>query len=133
MPQNISISHIAAIVAVSGFAGMACFQILLALGLPLGMAAWGGRYRILPKGLRWASLGAVGIFIFGALCVLEKAQVVSVLNWADGAAVVVWVLAVFFSLNVLGNIFSKSKYERYIMTPVALILSLMCFIVAIGI
>ena len=62
---------IAAWVAVSGFGAMGFFQLMLALGMPWGKAAWGGKHRILPMSLRTASLISMGIFIFGGLCVLE--------------------------------------------------------------
>ena len=39
---------IAAGIAAVGFAGMTVFQLLLALGAPIGHMAWGGKYKKLP-------------------------------------------------------------------------------------
>lgn len=39
------------------------FQILLALGLPLGRAAWGGYHETLPAVLRVGSLVSAGLYI----------------------------------------------------------------------
>ena len=46
---------LAASIAAAIFAGLMLFQILLALGYPLGEAAWGGYYTELPAGMRIAS------------------------------------------------------------------------------
>jgi hypothetical protein len=43
-------TQIEAIAATIGFVGLICFQVLLALGLPLRRGAWGGRYETLPTG-----------------------------------------------------------------------------------
>src|SRR6185369_13186591 len=53
------------------------FQLLLAAGLPLGRAAWRGKYRVLPTGLRWASLAAAGVLGVAAWVVLARAGVVA--------------------------------------------------------
>ena len=75
--MNTMITQIAAIVAAIGFFGLLCFQILLALGFPLGKAAWGGKYKKLPPGFRIASLFSAGIMVFASIFVLEKAAMFS--------------------------------------------------------
>lgn len=52
----------AAAVAAAGFAGIAGFEVALALGAPLGRAAWGGTHVYLPTGLRIASGAAALIW-----------------------------------------------------------------------
>ena len=94
------------------FALMSIFQLLLALGLPLGKAAYGGKYEKLPTNLRIASLIVVGIFVLLTV-------------------IVIWILAGYSSLNVLMNAVSKSKWEKRIMTPLSLIIAICCFIIAI--
>jgi hypothetical protein len=65
--------RIAAIVAV-GFLGMSAFQAALALGAPLGHAAWGGAYDgQLPMGLRIVSGVAGGVCVLAALIMLGRA------------------------------------------------------------
>ncbi len=53
------------------------FQLLLAVGFPLGQAAWRGQYRILPAHLRWASLATVGVLGLAAWVVLARADFVA--------------------------------------------------------
>ena len=65
-------------IAVSLFLGMMIFQLLLAVGLPLGNMAWGGNHRILPLKLRISSLLSAGLFILAAVVFLQKAKIISV-------------------------------------------------------
>jgi hypothetical protein len=119
-------TKIAAIVSIVVLALLMCFQVFLALGLPLGKAAWGGEHRILPVNLRWSSLAAVFILGLASWMVLARAGLVP--PGADLLAIkiVTWVFAGYFTLNVVMNLLSKSPLEKLIMTPAAVILAL-CF------
>lgn len=107
--------------------GLAVFQLLLALGLPLGKAAWGGKHRILPSGLRLGSLAAVGILAAAAWVLLARAGLASPGSEVLVVRIAVWVLAVYFGLNVGMNLVSKSPMERAIMTPVSALL-VVCYV-----
>jgi len=122
---------IAAIIAVVIFAVISVFQLLLALGLPLGKLAYGGKYEKLPTNMRIMSLVAIGIFALGSISVLERAGIITIFNNPIFVLVVVWVIAVYLAFNTLLNAISKSKQEELIMTPLSLILTICCFIVAI--
>ena len=122
---------IAAIVAAVGFFGLMCFQILLAMGLPLGQAAWGGKYKILPTGFRIASLFSALIFVFVSILVLEKAQVILLLNSTAVVTYGTWIFTGFLAINTINNFISKSNLEKRIMTPISFVLCLLCLIVAI--
>ena len=81
----------AAAAAATGFSLLAAFQVLLALGAPLGHAAWGGAQERLPSGLRIASAFAAVVFVVAALIVLGRAGYrmspvpLSVARWHLGA------------------------------------------------
>jgi hypothetical protein len=107
-----------------------CFQLLLAAGLPLGHYAWGGAHRILPRSLRIGSVVATFIYLAAAVGILAAAGVVD-LGASTVPRVVIWVLAAFFGIGVLMNAISRSKKER-LMAFVALALSALCAIVALG-
>ncbi|MFC1917040.1 hypothetical protein ACFLXH_00100 [Chloroflexota bacterium] len=125
------VTQIAALVAVIGFFGLMCFQILLALGFPFGKAAWGGKYKKLPPGFRIASLFTAGIFVFTSILVLEKANILSVLYSPKVVTFGIWIFTAFLGLNTISNFISRSKLEKRIMTPVSLTLGLLCLTVAI--
>ena len=123
--------RIVAMVAAVGFLVIAAFQVALALGAPLGRAAWGGAYDgQLPMGLRIASAVAVGVWLLSALIVLGRAgyRVVPlpywVLRWGT------WVLVGLLFVGALLNIASSSGWERFGWGPVALILGVLCLLVA---
>lgn len=122
----------AAVAAAVGFLVIAAFQLALALGAPLGRAAWGGTHVRLPTGLRIASAFAVGVWVLAALIVLGRAGFrVSPLppafvRWGT------WILVGVSVLGALMNFASRSSWERFIWGPAALILAVLCLVVAQG-
>jgi hypothetical protein len=123
-------SQVAAVLAALILAGLSCFQLLLAAGLPLGHYAWGGAHQILPRSLRIGSVVATFIYLAVAMGILEAATVID-LGVSEFPRVAVWVLAAFFGIGVVMNAISRSKKERR-MAFVALALSALCAIVALG-
>ncbi len=130
---NIQVAEVAAWITVFIFSGLALFQLLLALGAPFGNLAWGGKYRILPIGLRIGSLISVIIFIIAGISVTEKAGIINILNQPDVITILLWFFVVLFGLSTIGNIMSKSKWEKRIMTPIAFSIFVLCLIIANGI
>jgi len=126
------IASMAAWIACVELIGLACFQLLLVCGAPLGHLAWGGGHTRLPAGLRVASLGSVVICLMGAVCVLERAGVVIFFDRPGVVRGIVWALTVLFGLSIVGNLASKSAWEKRVMTPVAATLTLACLIVSIA-
>jgi hypothetical protein len=122
---------IAAIIAVVLFTGMNLFQLLLALGLPFGRLAYGGKYEKLPSKMKIISLIGIVIFIFASLSVLERAEIITIFNNPMFVTVFVWIIAVYLAFITLMNAISKSKWEKLIMTPISLTLAICCFIVVI--
>lgn len=122
----------AAVAAATGFLVIASFQVALALGAPLGRAAWGGTYTQLPMELRIASAFAVGVWVLAALIVLGR---VGFQTSPLPPAVVrlgTWVLVGVTVLGALVNLASPSSWERFLWGPVALVLAVLCLIVARG-
>ena len=110
---------------------MSIFQFLLVIGLPLGHLAYGGKNKELSANLRIMSLVAIGIFIFGSLVVVDRVKLLIIFNNPMISLVVIWILAIYFSLGVFMNLMSKSKWEKRIMTPIALVIAICCYLVAI--
>ena len=116
--------------AATGFLAMAGFQAALALGAPLGHAAWGGADSVLPAELRTASAAAAAILVFAALMVLRRAGYripnvsLRLSRWGT------WLLGGAMGLSALANFASSSTWERVLMGPVALLLGLLCVAVA---
>ncbi|MFF5179221.1 hypothetical protein ACFY2Q_14475 [Micromonospora sp. NPDC000316] len=126
-------AQVAAVAAAAGMAGIALFQLGIALGAPLGQAAWGGAHAgKLPTGLRIASGVAVLVWTCAALVVLRRgglglhATPEAVARWG------VWILFGLLLLGALMNAASSSAWERYLWAPYALIVSGLCFLAAVG-
>ena len=121
----------AAAVAVVLLAGITLFQAALALGAPLGTAAWGGRHAgVLPKRLRVAS-GAAAVVIYPAVILLVLASAGLIAGeWIPGVGKTsMWILAGLFTSGALANFASRSKAER-LWGPVCLGLAACCGIIA---
>jgi hypothetical protein len=63
---------------------------------------------------------------------LGKAGLVAPLGGAAFTTVAAWVLAGYFALGVAMNAISRSKPERFAMTPVALLLAVLYLVIALG-
>lgn len=120
----------AAIVAAALLAALAVFQAALAGGAPLGRFAWGGQHRVLPTGLRIGSAIAILIYLAIALVLLERAEVTSMFDADDAIAVLTWVIVAFFTLGIVMNGISRSRPERFTMTPLVIALAILSLMVA---
>lgn len=100
--------------------------ILLALGLPYGEFAMGGKYKVMPKNMRIVCGISVAIQIMAILSLLQTGNVISTGLPQGVARALCYFFAVFVTLNTLANAISRSKKERYVMTPVSIIAAV-CF------
>ena len=111
--------------------GLGVFQLLLAAGAPFGQFAWGGDHRVLPVQLRVGSIVSTVLYVAFAVVALDRAGLVSVLP-DQAAQVGVWVIAGVFLLGTIPNLISRSVPERYVMTPLTLLLSALSVVIGLG-
>lgn len=122
----------AAAIAVCVLLGaLAVFQVLLVCRFPLGRFAWGGQHEVLPMRLRVGSVSAIVVYVVIGWVVLARA---GLLGGGHGVVrMATWVIAGYFLLGAAGNLASRSRSERFVMTPVALVLcSLTATVAALG-
>ncbi|MCW5718931.1 MAG: hypothetical protein KIS68_13975 [Bauldia sp.] len=120
---------VAAIAATIVLAALAVFQLALALGAPIGRFAWGGGHERLPTRLRVGSAVSIVLYAIFAAILLDRAGVIDVIP--DGASrVAAWVLTGYFALGIAMNAISRSRSERFVMTPIVAILAALSAIVA---
>ena len=120
----------AAVAAAVGFAALAAFQLALAAGTPWGHAAWGGARAELTGPERTGSAVGAAVWAGAVLIVLGRAGL-----WrAPGPARLyrwgTWFLAAVSALAVLPNVASQSRWENAIVAPLALLLAILCTVVA---
>ncbi len=121
-----------AILAAVLFSVIAFMTLLVACGLPLGEFTMGGQHKILPPKFRIMAGISFIIQLFAIIIVLQAGE--HILLWFSSG--VTKGLCIFFaaylSLNTIMNILSKSKKERYTMTPLALIAAICFWITALS-
>ena len=120
----------AALAASVGFLAIAAFQAALALGAPLGRAAWGGTQTDLPVGLQIASGVAIAVWLFAAAIVLGRVGIEIVPLPSNVLRRGVWVLVVILAIGALMNFASPSPWERFLWGPVGVILSVLTLSIA---
>jgi hypothetical protein len=129
--RNKAIAKKAAIAATVGFAGLAVFQLLIAAGVPLGEAAWGGSTDgQVSTGLRVGSAVSIVVYTVSAGLILRCAGFR--VPWLSAAVARIgsWVLGVLLTLGAVANFLSQSPWERFLFGPVTLVLAGLCFVVA---
>lgn len=128
--ERLQIGQIAAALAATGFVALGVFQLALALGAPFGHAAWGGAAADLTSGQRIGSAVSVVIYATAAAVVLAR---VGLSNWPRTPGLLKWtpwVLAVLFAISAVANFASQSQWENYLLGPGAVVLAVLCVIVA---
>lgn len=111
---------------------LAVFQLALAAGAPLGRFAWGGQSTVLPTRLRVGSVVSIVIYALIAAVLLERAGLIRLFGAAGFVQVAAWIVFAYFALGILVNAISRSKPERYTMTPVTIVLAGLSLLVALG-
>ncbi|WP_077596721.1 hypothetical protein [Oceanobacillus kimchii] len=114
-----------AFIVVILFLVVALFQILLVIGCPLGEFALGGMYKVLPMKLRFIS--GINALVLLVMCGVFAAytglwSVSSSINFHMMASIITG----FLVLNTIANLFSRSKKEKYVMTPLSGVMFLFC-------
>ncbi len=122
--------YIASIIAAILLFSVAVFQVLLALGYPFGEFAMGGYHKVLPKKLRVVSVMNALILLFMGFVVLQHTNVVNGLELLS-TNTVVWVITIFLGFNTITNLISRSKKERFMMTPLSGLIFLLCLFIAL--
>lgn len=127
-----TLHQLAAIVACAVLAGLTVFQAALIAGAPIGRMAWGGQHDVLPAKLRIGSAVSIALYVLFAYAALAKAGLAPPLVNETFTSVSSWVLTAYFALGVVMNGISRSKPERLIMTPTALLLAALYLVLSLS-
>ena len=108
------------------FGVIAIMTVLVACGLPLGEFTMGGQHKILPKKFRVMAVISVAIQIFAMIIILQAGGFISLWLSFKITKYICFFFAVYLFLNTIMNMISKSRKEKYVMTPLSLIAAI-CF------
>lgn len=101
-------------------------SVLLICGLPLGELTMGGQYKVYPGKLRIVLVVQLILQVFFVITILQAGGFMPLWFSYKSTKIVCIVMAVYLSLNVILNFISKSKKEKYVITPLSLMTAI-CF------
>ena len=113
------------------FGVIAIMTVLVACGLPLGEFTMGGQHKILPKKFRVMAVISVAIQIFAMIIILQAGGFISLWLSFKVTKYICFFFAAYLFLNTIMNLISKSRKEKYVMTPISLIAGICFWITAL--
>ena len=108
------------------FGVIAIMTVFVACGLPLGEFTMGGQHKILPKKFRVMAVISVAIQIFAMIIILQAAGFIPLWLSFKVTKYICFFFAAYLFLNTIMNMISKSRKEKYVMTPLSFIAGI-CF------
>lgn len=124
---------IPAMLAAVLFSIIALMTALAVLGLPLGEFTMGGQHRVLPAKFRIMGAFSFVVQIFIIIILLQAGGFMGLWFSLNVTKIICFIFAVYLSLNTLMNAVSKSKKEKYVMTPLSAVTSICFWITALSI
>ncbi len=106
-------------------------SILLLCGLPLGELTMGGQYRVFPKKLKMLLVTQLVLQIFFVIIILQMGGYIPLWFSYNVTQIICIIMAVYLSLNTVVNFISKSKKEKYIITPLSFVTAICFWITAL--
>lgn len=120
---------LATIFSVSILGFLSLFQAALAFGAPLGHFAWGGQHRVLSRKLRIGSTLSIFTYFCIGIVLLSKSGLYQLIPQGAFLDTLTWAIFVYFVIGIFLNAISRSKFERYTMTPTVTALAVCTFII----
>ena len=107
-------------------------SIALILGAPLGAFTLGGRFKVFPPKLRLVLATQMLMQLFFAAILLQLDGHMAPWFSHQVTKVIGIVLAAYLTLNSFANLASKSKQEKYVMTPLSVVTAICYWINALA-
>ena len=106
------------------------FHALVLTGVIPYAIVWAGKINTAAE-MRKLEVGSILVNAFAIFILVLKADYVKHSVPVKILNAIIWLLAVLFSLNTIGNLFAKSGFELYFFTPLTFILSVLCLRIVI--
>ncbi|WP_223868996.1 hypothetical protein [Paenibacillus sp. UASWS1643] len=108
------------------------FQVALAVGVPWGECAMGGKFPgKYPVSMRYACIVQIAILAIMGIVVLSKAGLLWP-QWSVFAETAIWFIVGYLVLGTILNLITRSVWERRIWAPVTLLMLITSVIIAIS-
>lgn len=105
------------------------FQFLLLLGIIPYEYTWGGKLKSIEEMYVFVSIASLLNLIF-LLTILQTANLISWNIPKTAIKISLWFMVAVFALNTVGNLFAETNLEKFIATPITLLLSILCYKIA---
>lgn len=102
------------------------FQFLLLLGIIPYEYTWGGKLKSIEEMYVFVSISILLNLIF-LLTILQTANLISWNIPKTAIKISLWFMVAIFALNTIGNLFAETNLEKFIATPITLLLSVLCY------
>ena len=119
------------IIGAGSFSIVIILSFLIICGLPLGELTKGGQYKVFPHKLRIVLIIQIILQIFFVLIILQMGEFIPLFFSHNVTKIIGIVMAVYLSFNTVMNLISKSKKEKYIMTPLSFVTAICFWITAL--
>ena len=119
------------IIEAGAFSIVIILSILIICGLPLGELTMGGQYKVFPPKLRIVLVTQLILQVFFVLIILQMGEIIPLLFSYNVTKIIGIVMAIYLSVNTVMNLISKSKKEKYIMTPLSFVTAICFWITAL--
>jgi hypothetical protein len=116
------IGNIASLICAIITFGMALLQLSLIFGSPLGEYVLGGQHKVLPHRMRFISGAFTLLFTLFGMSYLQKGNILCIGLNARIVDIIIMISTLFLASAIIFNGFlTKSKKEKYVMTPFSII------------
>lgn len=105
------------------------FQFLLLLGIIPYEYTWGGKLKYIEEMYVFVSIAILLNLIF-LLTILQTANLIPWNIPKTAIKISLWFMVAVFALNTVGNLFAETNLEKFIATPITLLLSILCYKIA---
>ena len=119
------------IIGAGVFSIVIILSILIICGLPLGELTMGGQYKVFPPKLRIVLVTQLILQVFFVLIILQMGEIIPLLFSYNVTKIIGIVMAIYLSVNTVMNLVSRSKKEKYIMTPLSFVTAICFWITAL--
>jgi hypothetical protein len=102
------------------------FQFLLLWGIIPYEYTWGGKLKSIEEMYVFVSISILLNLIF-LLTILQTANLISWNIPKTAIKISLWFMVAVFALNTIGNLFAETNLEKFIATPITLLLSILCY------
>ena len=119
------------IIVAGAFSIVIILSILIICGLPLGELTMGGQYKVFPQKLRIVLVTQLILQVFFVLIILQMGEIIPLLFSYNVTKIIGIVMAIYLSVNTVMNLVSRSKKEKYIMTPLSFVTAICFWITAL--